>query len=78
MVRWAAAGEDNVSYEGPVSEAGEIPVGAVYYTESVPVLNAMYDARRRYVKREMRAEEWSVVGLMGQLRVRVYAPCVAG
>lgn len=61
-------------YRGPVSECTiEIPETAVFFTEEVPVENPEYvDVGSDYKMRSERRDEWSVVGLMGQVYVRVY------
>lgn len=60
-------------YEGQVSNAKDIPPDATYYTVNVPVENPNYvDQGSDYKPRSERKDEWSIIGLMGQVYARVY------
>lgn len=71
FVKWETDGD---FYNGLVSECDKvIPETADYYTQEIPVSNPEYvDISSGYKSRGDRKEEWSVVGLMGQVYVRVY------
>ena len=80
-VRWAASyvelkGKDPQlifdSYDGAVSGyAGQIPPYAEYYSETVRKENPEYDPELENIPRSQRKEQWSCVGLMGQVHVRI-------
>lgn len=62
------------TYTGRAKDfVGDIPVGAVRKTRNDPVRNPEFDPARTNVPRSARKNEWTLVGLMGQLRVRVKA-----
>jgi hypothetical protein len=71
FVKWDTESED---YDGLVSECKkDIPEDAEYYTQDIPIQNPEYkDISSDYKPRGDRKEEWSVVGLMGQVYTRVY------
>ena len=54
------------------------PADAVRYTVDAPKPSAEYEPGRPYVSRRDRPEEWSVVALIGQVRVRVDASVAVG
>lgn len=65
VVRWD-------DYDGLVSEAPTpIPDDAVYSKEMVQVENPDYDPSLPNIPRSERPDEWSLVGLLGQVFVRV-------
>lgn len=61
------------AYSGPVATAPleELPEDAERFTTDAPVVTEGYDPTREYVPRRKRPEEWTVVGLVGQVPVRV-------
>jgi len=62
------------AFDGLVSDAGDPktwPEDAETYTKRGRVERDGYDASRKYVPRRDRPEEWTIVGLVGQLRTRV-------
>ena len=71
FVRWQS--NDDV-YDGLVSECNKpIPSDATYYNQDIPITSPDYvDVSSDYQPRGERSDEWSVVGLMGQVYVRVY------
>jgi hypothetical protein len=77
MVRWEAFGDGDdkqAAYEGPLADAPiKPPEDASRWTQSMPITASGYDAARAddYAPRRQRPDEWTCVGLMGQLRVRV-------
>ncbi len=58
-------------WTGPVADAKDIPKDAVYYTDRVRRCAAGFDISREYTPRAKRPEEWTVVGLLGQIATRV-------
>lgn len=72
MVRWS---NDSSTYDGAVYEAKDlfdtIPDNAVMYTEKHPKQNPDYDSSLVNVPRSQRPDEWSCVGLLGQVHIRV-------
>ena len=71
FVRWQ--GEGGI-YDGLVSECDKpIPADATYYNQDIPITSPDYvDVSSDYQPRGERSDEWSIVGLMGQVYVRVY------
>lgn len=71
FVRWKGRN----AYHGLVSECpldrDDWPEGAEEYAMDLPKRNPDYDSTRPYTDRTKRPDEWTVVGLLGQLRVRV-------
>ncbi len=74
--------EDRVfrsAWEGLEADAvGPIPEDAERWTVEERVPSAQHDPSLPYVPRTERPEEWAIVGLLGQIRVRVaegVAPC---
>lgn len=59
-------------YHGLVKDCPvEIPQDAKRRVEYVPVQSEEFDPKKKYVPRRQRPDEWTVVGLVGQMRVRV-------
>ena len=71
FVRWQS--NDDV-YDGLVSECDKpIPSDATYYKQDIPITSPDYvDVSSDYQPRGDRKDEWSIIGLMGQVYVRVY------
>lgn len=73
---------DSQSFDGAVAEAirqhGEIPKCAKFYTERHPVENPNYDPTVENVPRSERPAEWTCIGLLGQVHVRVTADVQPG
>ncbi len=65
-------------YDGVVTEAGTIPEGAVYYTESIPQENPEFNSELVNIPRSERPAEWTCVGLLGQIHVQVDATVAVG
>lgn len=67
-------------YEGPVAALGdrEVPEDAEHYTVQDRVCNPAYDPQRPYRDRTERPEEWTLVGKLGVVRVRVGAKVGVG
>jgi len=65
-------------HEGPVSDFDEIPEDAEYFTESHPLENPDYDPAIPNIPRSERPEEWTLVGMLGQVYVNVSKECVVG
>lgn len=63
-VRWS-------EYDGLVSEAIDIPEDAEYYTQTVQQENPDYNPSLENIPRSQRKDDWSCVGLMGQVYVRI-------
>jgi len=72
MVCWS---NEESSYDGSkigaILEHGAIPEDAQHYIERHPVENPSYDPGRENIPRSQRPEEWTCVGLLGQVHVRV-------
>lgn len=70
------------SYSGTVAYAltlfDAIPEHAVYSTERHPIENPDYDPTIENVPRSQRPEEWTCVGLLGQVHVRVDQSVLVG
>ena len=67
-VKWAS----HLKYEGIYSECPEELLDEVEVShKEVPVENPDYDPDAEYLPRSKRPDEWTVVGLMGQVLVRV-------
>lgn len=61
-------------YAGPVAEAPiAIPDDAEFYTLEAPAEAPGHDPSKPYTPRHERPDEWTVVGLLGQLPIRVAA-----
>lgn len=58
---------DGLAFQAPAP----FPADAVYYEIEAPKPSASYDPARPYVNRGERPEEWTVVALLGQVRVRI-------
>ncbi len=72
VVSWDAVPSARSAYRGPVAEAPQpIPKDATYLERVVPKQAKNFDPTRKYVPRVQRPHEWTVVGLLGQVRVRV-------
>ncbi len=72
MVRWMSEDPDIGRYEGPVDEApNPIPAEALKYEMEMPVENPDWDPEREQASRGERPEEWSVIGLLGQVYTRI-------
>lgn len=71
MVKWDG-------YDGSVKSAPKIPNDAVFYTEQHPKENPLYDPTAEQIPRSKRPDEWSCVGLLGQVYVRVDPSVSAG
>lgn len=72
-VRWGKSA-DRAGYDGFLRNAPTpIPEDAVRWSVAMPKPAAGYDPSRPYVERKQRPEEWTVVGLLGQIRTRVDA-----
>jgi len=69
---------DRESYDGLVSETLNIPEGAVYYTETIRKENPDYDLSLDHTPRSERKDDWTCVGLMGQVYVRIDENVKAG
>lgn len=70
-VRWSAI-PTRPGYDGRLDAAPfDPPEDAVYETRQERQVADEYDPQREYVPRQHRPEEWSVVALTGQVRVRV-------
>jgi hypothetical protein len=69
-------------YDGTVEEAlqifGVLPKDAKHYTERHPVENPEYDPTIENVPRSERPNDWSCIGLLGQVYVRVDVSVVVG
>lgn len=81
MIKWKAL-EGRKGFEGRKALAFEekldIPADAISYVERLPVLNPEYDDSMPNKPRSERPLEWSCVGLLGQVRVRVDASVKQG
>jgi hypothetical protein len=79
MVRWS---NDENTFDGraidAILEYGEIPAVATRYTERHPIENPRYDPTQENVPRSQRPDDWSCIGLLGQVHVRVDASVLAG
>lgn len=67
-VRWT---DEEGGYDGPVSGIVSIRDGAVFYTLDLPVENPDFDPSLDQIPRSERPSEWTLVGLIGQVYVRV-------
>lgn len=71
MVRWDAR-PARAAYNGPAELAPTpIPSDAVRESLTVPVESPEFDPAREYVPRSKRPDDWSLVGLLGQIRLEV-------
>lgn len=82
MVRWPALKNDDgdmirPGFDGRVEYATDIPGDAEFFSQRDMALNPDYEASRPFVLREERPEDWSIVGYLGQIRVRMTAPFAA-
>jgi hypothetical protein len=67
------------AYSGPISDApDDRPENARIYKMTVRKQNPDFDSSKAYVSRGDRPDQWTPVGLLGQLRVRVAADVAAG
>ena len=76
MVKWAKGpkGSETAEYDGPIADApprDEWPEGATTYSQEWFIPVPSFDAAATYVPRRSRPDEWTVIGLLGQLCVRV-------
>lgn len=73
---------DTNAFDGSVAEAQrlglEIPTSAKFYTERHPVENPDYKSELENVPRSERPNEWTCVGLLGQVHVRVASDVQVG
>ena len=65
-------------YSGPVSEAPETPASAKYYTELHPIESDDYNPEKANIPRSERPEEWTLVGMLGQVYVNISKTCIPG
>ena len=65
-------------FQGAPEDFDEIPEHAEFYTESCPVINPDFKPEIENKPRSERPKEWTVVGLVGQLRVRVQEDITQG
>jgi len=82
MVRWPALKNDDgdmtrPDFDGRVEYATDIPDDAEFYSQRDMALNPDYDASLPFALREERPADWSIVGYLGQIRVRMTAPFAA-
>lgn len=82
-VEMAKYESDDLSFDTTVTEAHELygkalPEGTVYYSERSLVENEEYDPSIENKPRSQRLEEWSCVGLLGQVNVRIGENVKAG
>ena len=73
---------DESHFSGTVAEAQRLglmpPKEAKFYTERQPVENPNFDPERENIPRSQRPDEWTCVGLLGQVHVRVASDVAPG